>query len=131
MSDDHPWIPLLREALAMLALPPSEQARLNGPGCLSCDLMEDFKHARQVALSDASALSADQRALLDRIDSAFDAMEPADYTCGDNSVVERSAWVAIRILATDALREFAWEKTVVAPFKEVKPGVWHRPPLEA
>ena len=131
MSDEHAWIPLLREALAMLAMPAAEQARLNGPGCLACDLMEDFDHARRVALSDTTGLTADQRTLLDRIGGAFEAMEPADFTCFDNSVVERPAWAAVRVTATDALREFGWENTTVAPFEEVEPGVWRRPPAEA
>ena len=67
----------------------------------------------------------------DLIDGAFETMEPADRTCFDYSVVERPAWTAIRAIAADALREFGWENTVVAPFKKVEPGVSRRPPAEA
>ena len=93
--------------------------------------MGDFDHARLVALGGADGLTAAQRALLDRIHGDFGAIEPADYTCFDNSVVERSAWTDVGAIATDALREFGWENTVVAPFKEVEPGVWRRPPVQA
>lgn len=115
----------------MLAMPAAEQIRLNGPGCLACDLMEDFSHARSVALGSASELTDAQRAVLDSIDAAFEKMEPPDYACFDNTVVERPGWVAIRASANDALRELGWEHTVVAPFEEVQPGVWRRPPAEA
>jgi hypothetical protein len=130
MPERHAWIPLLREALAMLATAPADQARLNAPGCLACDLMEDFEHARLVATADVSELTDDQRALLDLIDARFEEMEPADYTCFGNTVVERPAWAGIRALANDALRAFGWEETRVAPFEEVQPGVWQRPPAQ-
>src|SRR5262249_5822268 len=40
------WEPLLRDALAALAAPPDKQVRCNGPGCIACDLLNDFDHAR-------------------------------------------------------------------------------------
>ena len=43
----EPWEMLLREALAVLALPPDEQVRVNGPGCVVCDLLEDFESAAE------------------------------------------------------------------------------------
>jgi len=45
----------------MLALPPDEQIRVNGPGCVACDLLNDFDHARTVALENAPDLSERQR----------------------------------------------------------------------
>ena len=83
-----------------------------------------------VALGDSDEWTADKRTLLDRINDSFGAMEPADHVCFDNSVVERPAWIAVRAMAADSLRQFGWESTVVAPFEEVEPGVWRRPPAE-
>jgi hypothetical protein len=48
--DTVSWQPLLREALAVLSLSADEQIRVNGPGCIACDLLNDFDHARVVAI---------------------------------------------------------------------------------
>jgi hypothetical protein len=51
------------------ALPSDEQVRVNGPGCVACDLFNDFDHARTVALGNAPDLSEAQQALLEAEDS--------------------------------------------------------------
>ena len=131
MLEDEPWQRLLRDALAVLALPPDQQVRANGPGCVACDLLNDFDHARTVAIGNAPNLSNEQRGLLDRIDATMRAMEQADFECFNNEVVRRPAWQQLRDLASESLRVFGWESVVVRPCVEVQPGVWHRPLSEA
>jgi hypothetical protein len=131
VSEDEPWQRLLRDALGVLALPLDEQIRANGPGCIACDLLNDFDDARKVAIGNAPDLSEEQRDLLDRIDATMRAMEQADFECFNSEVVRRPLWQELRELAADALRAFGWESVVVRPFVEVQPGVWHRPPSEA
>ncbi len=130
MSKDEPWQRLLRDALAILALPPDEQVRVNGPGCVACDLLGDFDHARTVALGNAPELSDERQGLLDQIDAVMRGMQQPDFECFKNEVLWRPVWQQLRGLAAEALRAFEWEQVVVRPFVEVQPGVWHRPPAE-
>jgi hypothetical protein len=119
---------LLREALAVLALPADEQVRVNGPGCVACDLLNDFDHARTVAGGNDAKLSNEQRQSLDEIDGVMLSMEKPDFECFNNKVLRRPAWTRLRELAADALRQFGWEDTAVEPFVEVEPAVWRRAP---
>jgi hypothetical protein len=128
VEDSVLWQPLLREALAVLALPADEQVRVNGPGCAVCDLREDFYHARTVALENASQLSEEQRNILGAIDSVVRSMQGPDIDCFNNEGFRRPVWQRLRELAADALCTFGWEGAVVEPFVEVEPGVWRRPP---
>lgn len=131
MSEEEPWRRLLRDALAVLALPPDEQIRVNGPGCVACDLLNDFDHARTVALGNAPELSQEQRGLLNRIDATMRAMEQPDFACFNHEVLQRPVWQHLRELAAETLRVFCWERMTVLPFVEVQPGVWHKPHAEA
>src|SRR5688500_279538 len=127
MAKEQPWQPMLRDALAVLALPAEEQAGVNGPGCLACDLFNDFDNVRRAALANMPQLPNEQRALLDRIDAAIEAMEPADFECFNDEIVERPAWQQLRELAADALAAFGWAGTEARPPAEIRPGIWHRP----
>lgn len=126
MHDSIPWQPLLRESLAVLALPADEQFRVNSPGCVSCDLFEDFMHARTVAIEHAPNLSFPQRQVLDELDRVFNSMQKADKVCFDDDAIRRPNWHRVRDLAAVALRMFGWEGTAVPPFVEIMPGVWRR-----
>jgi hypothetical protein len=123
VSEDEPWQRLLRDALAVLTLSPDEQVLVNGPGCVACDLMNDFDHARAVALGNAPGLSERQRGLLDRIDATMRAMQQLDFECFNNEVVHRPVWQQLREQSTETLRAFGWERAVVRPLVEVQPGV--------
>ena len=131
MDDRAPWERLLREALAILALPADEQLRANGPGCVACDLLEEFDHARIVATGNEAGLSDDQRRSMEAIDTVMRSMEKPDFECFNNEVLRRPVWERLRMLAADALRLFGWEGAVVGPCVEVERGVWRRPPSTA
>jgi hypothetical protein len=127
VQEEQTWQQLLRDALAVLAEAPEEQVRINGPGCVACDLLNDFDHARTVALGNAPSHSEEQRGLLDRIDGVMCGMQQPDFECFSNDVVRRPVWQHLRKLAVEALHAFGWERAAVRPFVEVKPGVWRRP----
>ena len=129
MDDLAPWQPLLSEALAILALAANEQVRVNAPGCVACDLLNDFDQARKVAVESKAILSNGQRRILEAIDNVILSMEGQDLECCNNEVLRRPAWEQLRELAAEGLRLFGWQSTVVEPFTEVQPGVWRRPPL--
>ena len=86
MEDSVPWKPLLRESLAVLALPVGEQVRSNGPGCVACDLLNDFDHARIVAMENAPQLSDEHARILDAIDNLIRLMQEPDFECFNNGV---------------------------------------------
>ena len=91
MDHGAPGFRLLRDALVALSLPHDEQARVNSPGCLACDLLTDFGHARGVVMGDPGALSEEQRLLLDRINASIETLAPEDYECFNDAVVQRPA----------------------------------------
>lgn len=124
----NPKTGLLRDALVMLSLPPAEQQRLNGPGCLTCDLLEDFQLAWRVAREDSTVeLTPEQLRALQEISQALDALSKEDCECFSLEAVSRPAWQAIREQAVVALPLLGWQDATVKPFTETSPGVWARP----
>ena len=131
MHEVEPWQRLLRDSLAILVLPPDEQVRANGPGCIACDLSEAFYHAHAAALEGAPRLPNTERRLLSRIETALRTMHGPDVECGDDEIVRRAAWQELREMAAEAQRMFGWQDVVVQPSMEIQPGVWHRPLAES
>jgi hypothetical protein len=129
VADREPWQTLLCEALAVLALPPDEQVRANGPGCVGCDLGAAFDHARTVTIESEAKLSDSQRQALEAIHIVMRSMQEPDVECFNNDVLRRPVWQRLRDLSTDALRLFGWERAVLQPFVEVEPGIWRREPI--
>lgn len=120
-----------REAVAVLALPPDEQPRVNGPGCLACDLLNDYAYACDAFVSNfGDSLTTPQRDAISEMNALLAKMEPADYECFNDEVVRRPVWQSLREKANEALRVFGCEGKTVKPFVEVQPGVWYRPAPE-
>lgn len=130
MSEVEPWQRLLRDSLGILALPPDEQVRANGPGCIACDLREAFYHAHAVALECAPRMSNAQRGMIGRIETVLRAMQGPDVECDNDEVLRRAVWQELREMAVEAQRMFGWQGVSVQPFIEIQPGVWHRPLAE-
>jgi|GEM_PF-1947981 len=129
--EGNSWKNLLRDALVVLALPADDQIRVNGPGCIACDLLAEFDHARTFACESASAeLSDEQRGSLERIQLVIESMQASDRECFNDDVVRQPAWQELRGLAGTTLRQFGWEGATISPFIETEPGVWERPPSD-
>lgn len=118
---------LLQDALIALSLPADEQIRVTHPGCVSCELIENFTHGYQCfCQSCADELSDDTAALLTQIDDTIESLADDDCTCFDNTVMNRPKWAELRRLATRAIDAMGWAGFALKPYSEIEPGVWQR-----
>ena len=116
----------------MLSLPPEEQARLNGPGCLTCDMSEDFHSAWEAVKHDkVSKFTPQQSELLEQIRQTLDSLKQSDCECFNPEMVKRPAWQSLREQSRAALLALGWEDATVQPYVEKSPGVWERGPSGA
>jgi len=118
-----------RDAVVVLALPAEEQPRVNGPGCLACDLLNDFHYACETFISNfGGRLTTAHRAAITEMHKIIGSMEEADYECFNDDVARRPVWERLRKQARGTLRVFECVHATVQPFAETQPGVWVRPP---
>jgi hypothetical protein len=118
----------LKEALQALALPPAEQIRVTEPGCVMCELYEDFcsDYPAYISMFDPE-LSEDQRNLLLAVAGNLENIPNEAFVCYDNSCLEHQAWAEVRSSAAAALSALGWKMELPATYQEVEPGVWRRP----
>lgn len=129
MTDQESRLRLLRDALAVSALPPDDQIRVESPGCAVCDILNDLDNAITCVTANDPALPEPQRNALYMVMKRVSSMDKADFDCDAVEPVillQRIAWTELRMLAVTALSEFGWEGVQVPNPVEVKPGVWHR-----
>lgn len=118
---------LLRDGLIGLSLPADEQIRVTQPGCVSCELIEDFTHGYHCfCQSCGDEVTDDTAGLLKQIDDAIESLADADCTCFDNTVMNRPAWAKLRNLATKTIDAMGWTHFTLKPYSEIEPGVWQR-----
>ena len=119
---------LLRDAVVSLSLPASEQCRVTAPGCVACELLNDFDHAcKCYARSCLDRLFPERSQVLADIDNAMALMSEPDYVCFEASVLNRPVWGTLRDLAAQAMLLFDWQDHVVSPHQKTESGVWQRP----
>lgn len=119
---------LLRDAVVSLSLPAAEQCRVTAPGCVACELLNDFDHAYKCfSQSCVDRLTPKRSQLLGEIDRTMDSMSDPDFVCFDPSVLDRPVWATLRDLAAQAVALFGWQDHVVSPYTEIAPGIWRRP----
>lgn len=129
MTDEESRLRLLRDSLAVLALPPDEQIRAEFPGCAVCDILNDLDNAITCVTENDPSLPVARRNALDCIMKRMGTMDRADLDCDAIEpavLLRRQDWVELRTLAVTALSEFGWEGVRVPQPVEVKPGMWHR-----
>lgn len=118
---------LLRDSLIALSLPCDEQVRVTHPGCVSCELIEDFTHGyRCFSQSCADELSDDTSRLLNQIDDTIESLADADCTCFDNTVMNRPKWAELRELAAKLIDAMGWNDFTLKPYSEIEQGIWRR-----
>lgn len=118
---------LLRDALTALSLPPTEQCRVTEPGCVGCELVEDFAHAYHCVTDGGSPhLNRKQKAVLADLDATIRQLTDADCVCFDPTILSRPVWNDIRKLARVALLSFDWIDHTIQPYTETEEGVWRR-----
>jgi hypothetical protein len=126
----------LREAVNALALPAGEQVRVTLPGCVTCELLNDFDiWAREALERYATTLTPHQQACLRAIGGKMDEMTEEDYECCCTAEaalprLERRLWCELRSLARGALEAFGWPLAAQDAYRPVNERVWRRAPLE-
>jgi hypothetical protein len=119
---------LLCDALLLLSLPEADQRRLSGPGCLSCDIYEDYRSAWETAMRDTTQhFSSEQHRSLGAIYEALGALTETDCECVTPDATRLPSWEAIREQARLTLPLMGWRDATVQPFTESSPGIWRRP----
>lgn len=115
-------------SLQALALPPDEQVRVTSPGCVTCDLSEDFRLYHELFLEEwGGTLTAEQQEALAQVAKTLDAVPMEALQCFDASMLEHEAWGAVRRMAEGALKALGWAVEAPPAFQEEQPGVWRRP----
>jgi hypothetical protein len=117
----------LIDALTALSLPQDEQVRVTEPGCVPCDLCDDFELALRLS-REASDPWATRNEALQAVEAAVTVAGSEPYECFDNTVLARPAWQVVRRCAQDALRALGSSEATIESYVEVAPGVWHRRP---
>lgn len=118
-----------RYALQALAAEAPDQIRVLSPGCVACELLNDYDLERQrYREAFGPWLSRRQSERIGQIDRAIGAIPEADLQCFDNDVLTRPSWGQVRAAAKDALLAFGWPPGLPSEFTEVAPSVWRRPP---
>jgi hypothetical protein len=129
--EDEPTDAILKTfkgTLQALALPPAEQVRVTMPGCVTCDLYEDFTLYHRLFLGESGeTLTPAQQEALARVVETLEAVPPEAQECFEASMLEHQAWADVRGVAQAALKELGWAAEAPSEFQQVKPGVWHRP----
>jgi hypothetical protein len=114
--------------LQALALPASEQVRVTVPGCVTCELYEDFVGNYSPFLQCYEATLSDiQKQQLRNASETLEAMPSESFVCFDESVLEYHSWAEMREIAASALREFGWSLEPPQEYVEFESGAWQRP----
>ena len=120
-----------REALQALALPASEQVRVTVPGCVTCELYEDFIGNYSPFLQCYEAtLSEPQKQQLCVASETLEAMPSESFVCFDESALELPAWSQMRDVAASALCELGWNLEPPEEYVEFESGAWKRPHIK-
>ena len=116
-----------RYAIQALAADPDAQIATLSPGCVTCELYEDFAGYYQAYLDAfANDLIEPQRAQIIALHDALEAMPDADCECGNVDLLNRESWSRVRKMARAALESLGWPLQPPPAFHEIEPGVWKR-----
>ena len=117
------------EALQVLGLPSAEQIRVTEPGCVTCELYDDFVFNHELFVEAfANELSDSQKEKLAYVLKKLEAIPDEGFVCFDMTALNQPGWDTVRVAASEALREMHWPEKAPEPYKETKDGVWQRPP---
>lgn len=114
-------------SLKMLAMVPEQQIDKNGPGCITCDLYNDFEHYYRSYLAEFGA-SLDNvfREKLEKLFKFLEHMPEEDFVCFDNTMISRVNWNTVRDLSREILSLHKSSYEDILGYIEVSPGVWER-----
>lgn len=117
----------LQNSLRTLALPPGEQERVTSPGCVTCDLYEDFRLDFELFMKNfGSKLIEEQKIALQFVSDKLEEVPDEAFECFSIAALEHPAWEKVRSAAAEALKQMGWTVETPSAYKEKKPGVWKR-----
>ena len=127
-SEQNEWVRReLLITLKYLASEPDDVIEANGPGCVTCDLFEEYEtissaflgeHGREIDFNQANQIKA--------LATFMNEMPEDDFVCFDNSMLSRPNWNQVRQMSRDILSSFdvSWDE--IPKYVEIEPGVWRR-----
>ena len=118
-----------RYALQVLAANSPDQIRVLSPGCIACELLDDYDlELRQYREVFRDSFTRRRIEAIERLDRAIDVIPESDHECFNNDVLTRPAWDEVRTTAKETLAAFGWPEGLPPDYTETAPGIWRRPP---
>ena len=119
----------LMTSLTALTRPAEEQVRETWPGCVVCELYDDFESDLRY-YREAWEVAPEAGAALDSVLRVLDETVAPEHPCDDLTLVERPEWDRVRAEAASALRVLGWEGLRMTHYEWVAPGVLQRPAID-
>ncbi|GED14595.1 hypothetical protein AM501_06145 [Aneurinibacillus migulanus] len=110
-------------ALFALSLTKDKQIQYNSPGCISCDLIEDFLlYSRLYEEKMQGKLNHD---VLNAINSVREGIDELDmHDCFDNDDLDKAEWESVREISKKALIILGINNMDLPAYVEIGNGVW-------
>ncbi|WP_184548991.1 hypothetical protein [Mucilaginibacter sp. FT3.2] len=111
--------------VSILALASDKQSQITytTPGCVVCDLTDDFETYGKRCYN-KSDYSIAQSQLIDELDQIIDRFVESGYECFDLDALDTPLWNQIRRKALEAVSAFGYLLTPLPKNIETQDGVW-------
>lgn len=110
-------------SIIALASDSKTQIEFTHPGCVLCDLFDDFDSYASHFFKDNS-FNEWQRQKITQINKAIDSILADKPECFDKSILDSDKWVQLRKIAKETLHSFNIKMTELPKSVETEPGVW-------
>ena len=111
--------------VCILALASDKQSQISytTPGCVVCDLIEDFETYGKRCFETAN-YSTEECELIGELNLLIDQLIELGYECFDTDVLDSMLWNEIRAKASSALSKFGYRIIPLPQSIETQLGVW-------
>src|ERR1700749_4063587 len=112
--------------VCILALASDKQSQISysTPGCVVCDLTEDFETYGKRCF-DSANYSIEQSELIGELNHLIDQFIELGYECFDTDVLDSEQWNEIRAKALYTLSGFGYSIMPLPQNVETRPGTWN------
>lgn len=112
--------------VCILALASDKQSQIDYtiPGCVVCDLIEDFETYGKRCFN-KSDYSIEQSNFVDELTELIDQLVETGYECFDTHILDTLLWNHIRNKASDALKSFGYSLIPLPQNIQTQSGVWN------
>lgn len=125
-NNDKYIIKEFQYALILLSLPKDEQIQKLSPGCITCELYNEYDSFLESYINNKELLENQKDKLL-HIKNYMDSMDNDKYfECFNNSVLDSKEWEHVRELAKQAIDLLGIEEIKIPDFEETEPGIFKR-----